>query len=587
MVTEKFFKDNWYPKAEKNVQFYELNHYYDPSTGGTVVTDYDKIKVPYPYANARQILAEIFVKAPEPIVKPLKPTTSSQDPVTGQTIEVDTVIGAKTMQSVLKYIVGESALKSESKMVVLDGIVTGLGVLMLSGQASTKVPKYSREIYKNILWDHSVFNPYQSGWIARKLQRPLEDAKTDPKYKKSVRDKLQANSELSKTLVGNVTPKGHQFEYFIGWDIWDKKNDKHFVFQIGGNEYLVDEAISENLNLKVEADDFKVDWPFAFFVNEEMLSKSWGIGDVAPIESQVEELDKIRTLQVNHIKRFNRKYLVKKESATPQLLNQLKNPEDGTIVEVEEMTDILPLQDAPLAPDIYRMDEIIQKDMQIISAVGSNALSRGVGNQPNTLGEAQIIEQNADTRLGEKRDNVAEYFRRVFRYTAQFVQQYWKEEDVFLITGDGSKPTDWLNFKPQEIQGEYNYDVDPESLRDNNAIYRKQTAEALQTVAPILSQVNPNGVIILARQYLETFPHLKAMLDKILPENAGQTPTADDPTAALMELFKTSPAGQLVKELRNLPPEQQEEILNTIDSQVGGGAPSAPNMTGAANTVQT
>lgn len=592
-LSYKFFTKNWYEKADKEVQMYELNHYYDPTTGGTVPVDYDRIKVPYPYANARQILAEIYVKLPEPVVKPLKPSVQMADPTTGQPVEIDSVKGASKLNSVLKYISSESNLKREAKMSVLDGIVTGCGIIMFSAQVNSKVPRYSREIYRNIVWDHTVYDPYKSSWVARKLTRPVEDVKNDQSYKAEVRSKANANAKA----VGTDT-RFKDAEYCVLWDVWDKKLNKHLVWidgQTGANDALVDEKISDKYIFKVDNDEFEVDWPFIFFINEEMLSKSWGLGDIEPITTQVQELDRIRTYQINHLKRFNRKYGYFGDDMDDQSLAQLKNPEDGTLVKFlsgDWQSRFAPIQDAPISSDSYRMDEIIQKDMQIISAVGSNALSRGVGNQPGTLGEAQIIEENADTRLGEKRDNVSEMFRRIFRLTAQFVQQYWKEEDVFLITGDGTKPTDWLEYKPQEIQGEYNYDVDPESLRDNNAVYRKQIGEALTSMTPILAQVNPQGITVLARQYLETFPNLKTMIDKILPENAGSgIPGQGDPNhpdQQLLDAIGGSTPEEFMKSVQGLPPEEQDALLeriNNLDAQNNG--PSNSNIAGAANTVTT
>lgn len=627
-VAARFFKDNWWVRADRHVHMYELDHFYNTMTGQTEIVDYDRIKVPYPYANARQLLAEIYTKVPEPIVKPKKtdkpsaggfnsftatpqqqlsgqsappftPTLTIDqpaDPTTGITPPpqvVDLKAGATKLKGVITHCIDESRYQAETKLATLDGIVTGLGCVMFSAQPNTKIPKYSRILYKDLLFWHGATSPYDSPWICRRVVRPVDAVKNDERYDEKIRTAVTANSQLNKELMADLPDSLGQFQYVVTWDRWDKATDTHCEWVDNGQDFLIEEKMSGVYNFAVESDEYGLDWPFAFFINEEMLSKPWGLGDVAPIEAQVHENDKVRTMQLNHIKRFQRKYIAKKDFFDEKGMKQLKDPIDGAVIETrEDITDtnFQPVQDAPLSSDVYRVGELIERDIQIISPIGPNALVRGVGERPDTLGEAEIIEQNSNTRLDEKRDNVAAMHKRLFRLTAQYVQQHWVEEDVIRVTGDGMRPTDWLAYAPDEVKGEYDYDVDPESLRDNSAVYRKQLADALSIAGPVIVQANPPGMLVLVRQYLETFPNLQSQLDKILPEQLTTPPeeTVTPEDTELAGLVEKMGPQAVLDSLKNLPENERQIMTQEIDkiaAQLGAGAPTSASIGSSAQRI--
>lgn len=513
-VAGKYYEEHFVGRADRMVNLYEVNHYFDETTGKKTKAAHDRIKVPYPYANTRQILAEIFTGLPEAVVKCEK--KEDVDEETGQ--PVDPVKGAEMLRKGIEYVKRRSNMEREVKMNALDGVVTGLGCVGISAQARTKIPKYTRHLYRDIIADWSnVTNVYDSDWIACKLVRPLDEIKKDERYNEN-RDKVRA-AKIEKDKLGdtNLSP-----DYGVLWCYHNKRTNQYLVFPDDQSFLLEEKRLSDVYDFKVVSDDFVVDWPFAFFIDEESIQFAWGIGDVFPIESQVRELDKTRTQQINHRKRFNRKYLVRKGFLTTQGVNQFKNPEDGTMVEAEK--EITPanfqvVQDAPMSADVYQVDQIIQNDIQIVSPLGPNALVRGVGERPDTLGEAQMIEQSANTRLADKQKQLAAQIARLYKLTGQFIQQYWKDEDWLLVTGDGSKEGDWIKFSPQDIKGEYDYDVVPESMKDNSAVYRKQAADAMALVIPVLDRASTDpATAVMVRKYLETFDTFKKDLDTIIPQ---------------------------------------------------------------------
>ncbi len=560
--TEKTFTK----RADRMVQLDKINHYLDENNKPTKANS-DRIKVAYPYRVVRQILSETYVKTPEPIVKPTRKPTP----------EDDTINGAKKMKAGLEYITRKSNLKAEAKRVVHDGTSTGVGILFMTAQKKSKVPRYERKLYRDVLFSSDVDDVYKSPWVAMKVVRPLDDIKDDKSYGPA-RDRVSA-AKLDGTLYNNS-----DLPYGILWDYYDKKADVHCVFGDGQKEFLTDEKLTDLFRFSSDNDEFATDWPFFFYINEREIDSPFGMGDIYPIEAQSKELDKTRTQQVNHRKRSNRKYLMHKGFLDDQGRRQFQSDEDNVLVETTKEispTEFTEVPVANLSADVYKNSSDIYEDMQRIAPLGPDSLNSGVGAAPDTLGQAQIIEQNSQPRMNEKRDNISDFFARIYRLTGQFMQQYWVDQDVLLVTGDGSKPTDWLEWNPAEVTGEYAFEVDPETLRDNNASYRRQAAEALQVSTPILSQVNPPGLAVLLRKYLETFDF--GDIDAIIPDTDPNAAAAGDQAQTpeekqLLDLINNTDPQQFIDKVNSLPDNERQQIRATIQRLHGQqGAPTGPS----------
>jgi hypothetical protein len=261
--------------------------------------------------------------------------------------------------------------------------------------------------------------------------------------------------------------------------------------------------------------------------------------------------------------------------------------DDGTIVRTKQDIDpskFFPIIDAPISSDVYRVEDKVEEDINLIQPIGPNSVSKGVGDEPGTLGEAQIIQENTDTRLGDKRSTVEAFYGRAFRLIAQFIQQYWIEEDILRISGDGSNESDWMQFNPDEIQGEYAFEVDPESARDNSAIYRKQAQDALTTLTPLLAQglTQIPGVAIMARQYLQTFESFRKSVDEIVPPppSPEQIQGETEAESMLQDLIGSTDPNELIDKIQTLPENERNALEPLIQkmSMKGAQSPGTPSQ---------
>lgn len=588
-----YLKDRFHKRAKRMVGMYELQHYLDDN-GETIEMDEDHVKVAFPHADVRQTLAEIYIKDPRPIVKPesryFNPD-GSPAPQEGPGI-ICGVDAAQNLKTAIEYVVKKSNFKRSTKLSLLEAIPAGLGVVMISSQVGTKIPKFIRIPYDEVRWIHDVRDINDSWLVARKVVQPLEDIKANPLYNAN-RDKVPA-ATLDTKKYGKS-----DILYGVMWDIFDRKNDKHLLIPDNLNVDLYDnKTITEDYNFNIEGSEYACDHPFAFFVNEEFITEAFGMGDTAPLEDQYMEIDRFRTRQVQDVDRSKRKYFAKENFLDTEAQDVIENGEDGSVITVRD--DITPQNFAPvpesqIRSDTFAVEDRIKQDMDLIKATGPNGVTKGVGDTADTLGEAQIIDQNTQTRLGEKRDSVTAYYNRLFRLTAQFIQQHWIEADIMLISGDGDKDSDWVQYNPAMSVGEFDFDTDPESVTDNTAVYRKQIGDAMATVVPLIdkqlvpgppgapptpgpSKVESNSAIAtLVRRYLETFDTLKKDVDTIVPEELTKPPLPMDPNdQALLDTVNGSDPQELLQTLNTLPPDQSAAIKQRLIALQSGGKPGIP-----------
>lgn len=614
----KYAEKRLFQRADRMVQLYQVNHYYRPTVGiaTSSLDEYSKgeserVKVAYPYANSRQILAEILPYDPEPVVRVEQRTPPPQpDPAAfaqdlGQGVqqaqqedpEDFDQEAADMMKGAIKYVTRKSNMKREYKMAILDAVVTGIGCTQLVAQTSTLIPKFRRLTYREFLCEWGqVTDPYRSDFVAVKEVSRLDLLKKDPRFRPDAAKEIRP-CNLDPLQYGETS---NDLEYGVIWHLFDKRENIYLCFADEQDFELQKGSpkLTDLYNLPSLDDDFPCDFPFAFEVNEEMLTEAWGMGDIYPIESQVRELDRIRSRMLVHTKRFNRKYLARRKSLDAAAMNQLKSPEDGTIIQLSGdgplQEQIQPLLDAPLSGDTYKVEEAVLRDLQVIQPIGADSVARGVGQAPDTLGQSQIIEQNANTRLGEKQKTVVAFVGRLFWLTAYYIRQYWTMEQELLASGDGSKDADFVSFDPLKAQAELDYDVAPESLKDNTKVYRDQLNTALATLAPLMPVLPTQpGLALMARKFIETFETLAKDAEKIIPEEwinptppappmppgapMGQgAPDPAHPDEQLKQIIAGSDPQQFLDSLKNLPDHERNAIEERVHAlQAGAGAPPA------------
>jgi hypothetical protein len=325
-------------------------------------------------------------------------------------------------------------------------------------------------------------------WIAQRIVRPLEEAKKDERYAPSARSKLQADgvflADKAKSDLNAKDPhRGMDVELTTIWEFYDVRKNWLCVFGQDCDEFLV----------APEPMPYAFGQPFEPLMNYTVPDKFYPMGELEPIEPLQQELDKVRSQMMEARKKFGRKYIFRESSFGPEGLSALQSDADNVMVAViEDQTPldqvIQPVPQGQLDPQAYQYSDIIEMDMDRVT--GINEYMRGsMPENTRTATEASIIQDAANARAAAKLAEVEDFISRIARKLIMLNQQFLEGDQVMRIAGPNGAMA-WVQYTRDDIQGEYDYEVEAGSTQPKNDTARAQQAvAAFSTFAPLMGTV--------------------------------------------------------------------------------------------------
>jgi hypothetical protein len=411
-------------------------------------------------------------------------------------------VSAKLQDLVLNYSWKEYDMQKQARAAALDGIIFGQGILKtgftLEVDESYKIPAHGRIEYRDYVKKQApwvrrvspfnfVFDPEApernletARWCAEIMFLPLQDIIENERYSKRAIKAIN-NGEYEPTQISSLLQFGEldnqmpwlqndEDQYgdlarIVCFEIWDKRSGKYFFFAHGVHTPLI------------EKDEWPYDYlegfPYERYDFIPVPEEPYPLGLPAFIEDQQYELNRIRTAMFQHRRRFNRKYTAIETEVRESELEKLINGDDGTVVLVDSHESIQPIQDANMSSDEYNIEGTIKEDIREL--IGSDELARG-GSLPSRTTATEV---QARTKLyGLKLEDRVEQFDRFIEATGRKVLQHikanWVTDDVVRVTGPAGHF--WQEFTPEDIQGEFDLEVESTSSEPIDEVTERQQA---------------------------------------------------------------------------------------------------------------
>ena len=322
-------------------------------------------------------------------------------------------------------------------------------------------------------------------WVAQRIVRPIEEVRRDKRFRKGVRQNLQADSGLKirwendeeRDRYSDLVERVTLYEYY------DLDEGLISVCADGADDYLLDPTPMP----------YNFGHPFVLLRNYDIPDSFYPMGDLEAIESLQEELNKTRSQMVNHRKRYARKYLYHERSFGPEGREALESDDDGRFVPVVDENRplgevVVPLPQVPLAPEMYNHSTIIENDVNTVSGVSEYAR----GQMPEirrTATEASIIADAGNARASDKLAMVEICIGEVARHVIQLMQQYMTRDQMVRITGKDDQQY-YVAYTRDDIIGEFDFSVEGGSTQPLNETARRQQAISLMNaIAPLVGTV--------------------------------------------------------------------------------------------------
>lgn len=329
---------------------------------------------------------------------------------------------------------------------------------------------------------------HDARWVCQRIVRHLTDVKNDDRYKKSVRMNVKADLEADQFRDqqrsffrrGNQDPEDQRVTIYEFYNI---KNNTVAILAEGSDEFLIDPKPCP----------FTFGHPFVMLRNYDIPDFFYPMGDLEAIEPLVQELNKTRSIAIQVRKKFARKFLYREGAFNPEGRQALMSDVDNTFVPVADENTPFPeligvVPQVPVPPEIFEHSDVIEKDIGDVTGVSE--YQRGqVPETRRTATEAAIISDNVNARSADKLAQVEQCIARVARRIVQLQQQFMSQVQVARVLGQ-DRAIYWVPYNAEDIQGEFDFEVEAGSTQPMNETVRRQTATALmEAMGPFIGTI--------------------------------------------------------------------------------------------------
>lgn len=433
------------------------------------------------------------------------------------------IASAKIIEKAVNYLWRHNRLKRENSKNVQDGLLVGHSwfktgyagefgtVEEANGNTYEFVEKDNFFGYR-VPWDAVLFSPdsldppYDCRWMAHEIWAPIDEVKENPLYKNTqYLQPSNMNNQASNVTGAKASNKFKPSEDMVClYEVWDKKTMTVFTIAPGCFEY-----IREPQPWPYEMRGY----PFSYLCFNPSPTQPYGVPDVYTFRPQVLELMKLRAQMLDHIKRFNRQYIVTKGAISDDSMAALKQGITGAIVEIDDIKAIKVLEYGQLQPDIYNIEMKIKEDAINIS--GQSPQERGATQQTSTrtFRELAEIKKGAENRRSRKIDVVEDFVEDIAGNLIAIMQQFADVPFYVRTTGEefqeiqqalASRPSaqkqgaeagpNGFTFTKEDIQGEFDLDVVAGSTAP---LDKAETMNILTSMIPELPAlgVTPGGPV--------------------------------------------------------------------------------------------
>ena len=545
------------PVIDKNLSYYRGNHY--PNLKSAHL-DYDLLTNNKIFSNVKTIAASINIRDPRAFVHARRKPTP----------ELDTQRSAQLLDISLNYFIKELAFRAEVSRVLHDALLMPWGIMKLGFMPNIEKfsktgdllemhelmkpswPYWVRWSPRHFLMDPEVDRIEEARWVAFFRLEHIEDLKANPALT-TLRDleatvhikSLFDNSDALRGVPASGSSDPNFFKRVGVWEIWDRKKQQLIEISDGSTRPLRDEAWPYQL------DGFPCSMLYFNINPDEQVP----IADVTTYIDQQDELNRIESLMLEHIKRHLPVMVSSTTAFEDEDFENLKRGEIGKIVKVggTSLRDALGVvQGAQLSPDVHIIRRMLEDNLDETSGVSQ--LERGSAIKVDTATEASILQASSNLRREDRRIALQTFMTTALRIFRQILQQTMTDplqlqvdNNVLqkVLGGDFPQLQGWLTIDKGDIQGEFTEEVEVGSAELFNQAMRKQDArEDLQLLRGAV-EIDQRELL---RDYLEAKG--KRDYDRLL--------------------LSPQKVQQVIQSMR-----QQEQ------EQAGGGTPGAGGLMGA------
>jgi hypothetical protein len=393
-------------------------------------------------------------------------------------------------------------------------------------------------------------------WIAQRVIRPYEEAKRDVRYQPKARKSLKPDTVAQHPERDDADDGKHDVTAkVVLWEFYDLRAETLCVFPETGDDFLI----------KPQPMPYTYGHPYVMLRNYEVPDHFYPIGELEMLEPLQAELNKTRSQLASYRRKQARKYVGRKEAISEEGLRALASNEDNEVVWVQDdrpFDDVIaPIQQDNMDAQLYSYSEVIENDFDRISGV-PEYMRGGLPEIRRTATEASIIQDSANARSADKLALVEDVIKEVAERLIQLAQQYLSTEQVVRVAGPDGQAV-WVPFDREDIEGEFDFEVEAGSTQPRNETFRRQQAiQLMNTLGPLIGVVIDPAMI--AQHVLREGFGIKNP-ERFMMQQMMIDPATGQPVPVPPEM-----AGQVPPQQGDAPPDQQVQPKPGTQAQLAG-----------------
>jgi hypothetical protein len=264
--------------------------------------------------------------------------------------------------------------------------------------------------------------------------------------------------------------------------IWCRETEKRYLYSPQlKDRYLIDKPWPYYVEYKDDP------FPVTILDGKTDCNSPYTFSEIRPLWDHIVERNRLRTAFNIHMKRSLPKYVYSKRTGTRSQISKFFNSRSDEATELNEPEGLKIAPVAEMPPELYNWDRLLEEDFLNVSSLSeyrNEALA-------DTATEASIIEGRSTIRKGYKRKQIEDFIVRASAKLGMLCQQFMDVQQAIAI--EGPKGREWFNLSKQDIEGEYNYDIEPGIMEPKNeALHRQQILKYAEIMAanPHVNQRN-------------------------------------------------------------------------------------------------
>ena len=319
------------------------------------------------------------------------------------------------------------------------------------------------------------------------LANPLYKNKSNLPQRRTVRKDTPKRETIN---TGSYNQDGYTYEEdtIRLYHIWDRREQQRFTMSLEAT----DVHFQGDWCYDMEGFPYK---PLMFEDNLPQKDKSnpYPTNILKPVMSQIIEKSSSRTQMSKWRKRASAIILAQSGAATDEDLHQLQETEAIQLVKVSNIGAFQMTQSPALPNQVFEIDEIIDKDLQMGTSMGQLMFQAQSGQRTAT--QAQIGQGGLQAKMSANVDCIEDYTVEVAMDMAQLAWQFYDKDKVEEIIGEKVTDDMWIELPedPKErrriIRSEIQFKIDAGSTAPpkDETVDRKQLldyASIVMSIAP-------------------------------------------------------------------------------------------------------